>query len=172
MSEQAPEENTFIPPETQEEFDERVKDRLKRQRERYEAQIQTLQEELAQSQQARFEGDARREIENTLRIKGIDNPARIERILKYVDFDALEADEDGNPNGISVDMQLKAISEEMPDLLPQGYRVGAGSGQSKVPVFPPGEGLTREDVEKMTKEEINANWEKVQMALAQPEQAG
>jgi hypothetical protein len=52
----------------------------------------------------------------------------------------------------------------MPELLK--YELGAGSGiGSKKPVLTQEKPLTREEVEKMSEEEVNSNWRRVQRFL-------
>jgi hypothetical protein len=52
----------------------------------------------------------------------------------------------------------------MPELL--SYQLGSGSGiGSKTPVLTQEKPLSREEVEKMSEEEVNSNWRRVQRFL-------
>jgi hypothetical protein len=169
------EEKTFEPITSQQEFDERIKARLARERERLEkesgvedlkAELDAKVEEIAQIQRERYREHARRDLVANLEYKGITDEGRQQRILKHVDFDAIEPGHDGNPSPISVDEQLASIHQDMPELLPEKVMVGAGSGGSKRPVLKTEEPLTREQVEKMSESEINSNWERVKRFMA------
>ena len=85
------------------------------------------------------------------------------RVLRYVDLDEVEPDQDGTPHFGSVRQQLASISKDMPELL--DFKLGAGSGGSKKPVLTQEKPLTREEVEKMSEEEVNSNWRRVQRFL-------
>jgi hypothetical protein len=180
------EEKTFEPITSQQEFDERIRARLARERERFEKengveelrsqlaakdaelkeQLASKDEEIAQIQQERYRENVRRELVANLEYKGITDEGRQQRILKHVDFDAIVPGHDGNPSPISVDEQLASIHQDMPELLPEKFMVGAGSGGSKRPVLKTEEPLTREQVEKMSESEINSNWQRVKRFMA------
>src|SRR5687768_11635640 len=159
------EETTFEPITTQEEFDERIKARLAREREKWEketstddlkAQIQAKDEEISQIQREHYRADARRAVvdEDELAAYGVTEEGRIERILRHVDLDAIEPAEDGKPHFGDVRSQLADVARDMPELL--SYQLGAGSGiGSKKPVLTQEKPLTREEVEKMSEEEVN-----------------
>jgi hypothetical protein len=158
---------------TQEEFDERIKARLAREREKWEkesstddlkAQIQAKDEEISQIRREHYRADARRAVVDELAASGVSGDGRIERILRHVDLDAIEPAEDGRPHLGSVRGQLASVSKDMPELL--SYQLGAGSGiGSKKPVLTQEKPLTREEVEKMSEEEVNSNWRRVQRFL-------
>src|SRR5918992_4698919 len=139
MTEQA---KTFEPISTQEEFDERIKARLAREREKWEkesdtedlkAQLEAKDEEISQIRREHYRADARRAVVDELGAHGVTEEGRIERILRHVDLDAIEPAEDGRPHFGSVRGQLADVSRDMPELL--SYRLGAGSGGSKKPVL-------------------------------------
>jgi hypothetical protein len=167
------EEKTFEPITTQAEFDERIKARLARERERWEketstddlkAQLQSKDEEIAQIRREHYRADARRALVDELAASGVTEQGRIERILRHVDFDAIEPAEDGSPHFGSVRGQLAGVSKDMPELL--SYQLGAGSGGSKTPVLTQEKPLSREEVEGMSEKEINSNWERVKAFMA------
>jgi hypothetical protein len=163
----------FEPITTQEEFDTRIKSRLAREREKWEkesstedlkAQLEAKGEEIAQIRREHYRADARRAVVDELAAHGVTEEGRIGRVLHYVDPDAIEPDEDGSPYFGSVKRQLADISRDMPELL--SYQLGAGSGiGSKTPVLTQEKPLTREEVEKMSEEEVNSNWRRVQRFL-------
>jgi hypothetical protein len=167
------EEKTFEPITSQAEFDERIKARLAREREKWEkesgsadlkAELQSKDEEIAQIRREHYRAEARRAIVDELGAHGVTEEGRIERILRHVDLGEIEPSEDGNPYFGSVRRQLASVSKDMPELL--SYQLGAGSGiGSKTPVLTQEKPLTREEVEKMSEEEVNSNWRRVQRFL-------
>jgi hypothetical protein len=164
----------FEPITTQEEFDERIKARLAREREKWEkesgsadlkAQLQSKDEEIAQIRREHYRAEARRAIVDELGAHGVTEEGRIERILRHVDLGEIEPNEDGNPYFGSVRRQLADVSRDMPELLT--YQLGAGSGHSsKRPVPTQEKPLNREEVEGMSEKEINSNWERVKAFMA------
>jgi hypothetical protein len=168
------EEKTFEPITSQEEFDERIKARLAREREKWEkesgdhdlrARLEAKDAEIAEIQHEHYRADARRAVVDELAAHGVMEEGRRDRILRYVDLDAIERAEDGSPRLVSVRGQLADISRDMPELL--SYQLGSGSGiGSKTPVLTQEKPLSREEVEGMTEKEINSNWERVKAFMA------
>ena len=164
----------FEPITTQEEFDDRIKARLAREREKWEkesgsadlkAELQSKDEEIAQIRREHYRAEARRAIVDELGAHGVTEEDRIERILRHVDLGEIEPSEDGNPYFGSVRGQLADISRDMPELL--DFKLGAGSGIfSKKPVVSQEKPLSREDVESMSEEEINSNWDRVKAFMS------
>ena len=164
---------SFEPITSQEQFDEAIKSRLAREREKWEresgsadlkAELQSKDEEIAQIRREHYRAEARRAIVEELGAHGVTEEGRIERILRHVDLGEIHRSEDGNPYFGSVRRQLASISKDMPELLK--YELGAGSGHgSKRPVLTQEKPLTREEVEKMSEEEVNSNWRRVQRFL-------
>ena len=167
------EEKTFEPILSQADFDERIKARLAREREKWEkesdtedlkAQLQRKDEEISQIQREHYRADARRAVVDELGAHGVTEEGRRERILRHVDLDAIEPAEDGSPYFGSVRQQLASVSRDMPELL--SYQLGSGSGiGSKTPVLPREKPLTREEVENMNPDEVNSNWDRVRAFL-------
>ena len=174
MKEMTMTENVEFTPEQQAKIDEIVKQRVARERERFEKengtedlrqQLATKDEEIAQIQQEHYRAEARRAVVDELAAHGVTEEGRIERILRHVDLGEIEPSEDGNPYFGSVRRQLASVSKDMPELLK--YELGAGSGPgSKRPVLTQEKPLTREDVESMSEPEINSNWERVKAFMA------
>jgi hypothetical protein len=168
------EEKTFEPITSQAEFDERIKARLARERERWEkesgsadlkAQLQSKDEEIAQIQREHFRANARRAVLDELAASGVTEAGRQERVLRYIDLDEIQPGEDGKPYFGSVRQQLASISKDMPELL--DFKLGAGSGiGSKKPVLTQEKPLTREEVEGMSESEINSRWEQIKSFMA------
>ena len=164
----------FEPINDQATFDERIKARLAREREKWgkEAGVADLRErldakdeEISQIRREHYRADARRAVVDELGAHGVTEEGRIERILRHVDLDAIEPDEDGRPYFGSVRGQLADISKDLPELL--DYRLGTGSGPgSKERVVSQEKPLTEEDVSNMSESEINSNWERVKGFLA------
>jgi hypothetical protein len=167
------EKNAFEPITSQEEFDDRIKARLAREREKWEkesgtedlkALLSEKDEEIAQIRREHYRANARRAVVDELAAHGVTEEGRQERILRHVDLGEVEPGEDGSPHFGSVRRQLADISRDMPELL--SYQLGTGSGVgSKKPVFTQEKPLTREEVEKMSEEEVNSNWRRVQRFL-------
>ena len=165
------ENKTFEPMTTQEEFNERIKARLAREREKWEkesgtedlrAQLAAKDEEIANIRRERSLENARRAVVDELATKGVTDEGRIQRVLKHVDLDDVVADE--RPDEVAVRDQLAAVGKDMPELLT--YRVGAGSGGSSRPVLKQEKPLTRDEVENMSEDEVNSNWDRVRAFLA------
>jgi hypothetical protein len=168
---------TFEPITSQEQFDAIFTARLARAKQKWEkesgledmrAQLEAKDDEIGQIQREHFHEAARRELVSRLKAGGVDSERRIERIMRHVDLDEIEADPDGAPNSIAIDGQLQSIHDDLPELLPEKFQMGAGSGYgSKERVNldrePP---LTADEVEAMSEEEINSNWDRVQGFLA------
>src|ERR687890_1600331 len=115
------EEKTFKPITTQEEFDERIKSRLAREREKWEkesgaedlkAQLQAKDEEISQIRREHYRADARKAVVDELGVHGVTEEGRIERVLRHVDLDAIEPAEDGSPHFGSVRGQLAGVSRD------------------------------------------------------------
>ena len=168
------EEKTFEPIHDQKTFDERIKARLAREREKWEkesgtedlkAELEARDEEILQIRREHYRANARRAVVDELAAHGVTEEGRIERILRHVDLGEVEPAEDGSPYFGSVRRQLADISRDMPELL--SYHLGAGSGPgSKRPVFTQEKPLTREEVEGMSEKDINSNWERVKAFMA------
>jgi hypothetical protein len=168
------EEKTFEPIHDQKTFDERIKARLAREREKWEkesgtedlkAELEARDEEILQIRREHYRANARRAVVDELAAHGVTEEGRIERILRHVDLGEVEPAEDGSPYFGSVRRQLADISRDMPELL--SYQLGSGSGVgSKKPVLTQEKPLTREDVEGMSESEINSRWDQVKAFMA------
>jgi hypothetical protein len=168
------EEKKFEPITSQADFDERIKARLAREREKWEkesdtedlrAQLALKDEEISQIQREHYRADARRAVVDELAAHGVSEEGRIERILRYTDLDAIERADDGHPRLASIREQLADISRDMPELL--DFQLGTGSGRgSKERVISQEKPLTAEEVESMSESEINSQWDRVKGFLA------
>jgi hypothetical protein len=163
------EEKTFEPITSQQEFDERIKARLAREREKWakesdtedlKAELVAKDEEISQIRREHYRADARRAVVDELAAHGVTEEGRIERILRYADLDALERADDGSPRLASIRGQLADISRDLPELL--SYQLGSGSGiGSKKPVLQRERPLSREEIEAMDESEINSRWDQI-----------
>jgi hypothetical protein len=153
----------FQPISSQEEFDERLKGRLARERERWEKesvpkeQADALTEEstvLTRELEAKEREirhlKAEHILETDLRARGLSGPvgdAKAQRIKSLINFDT-----DEDQGVLDVSLQLEALSKDVPELfeVPRG----AGSGGSSKPVIAKDEALTREQIEELTPEEM------------------
>ena len=144
------------------EFDERIKARLAREREKWEkesdtedlkAQLQAKDEEISQIRREHYRADVRRAVIDELGAPG--SPRRgAKSASSGTSTSSDEPAEDGSPYFGSVRRQLADVSKDMPELLK--YELGAGSGiGSKTPVLTQEKPLTREEVESMSEAEIN-----------------
>ena len=167
-------ENVEFTPEQQAKIDEMVKQRVARERERFEKengtedlrqQLALKDEEIAAIKREHYRADARRAVVDELAAHGVMEEGRRDRILRHVDLDAIDPAEDGSPYFGSVRQQLAGVSRDMPELL--DYRLGAGSGVgSKKPVLQREAPLTREEVEGMSESEINSRWDQIKAFMA------
>jgi hypothetical protein len=174
MTMSEPTTKEFEPITTQEEFDERIKARLAREREKWEKESGTedlkallaeKDEEISQVRREHYRADTRRAVVDELAAHGVTEEGRIERILRHVDLDAIEPAEDGSPYFGSVRRQLAGVSSDLPELL--DYKLGSGSGMgSKTPVLTQEKPLTREEVEGMSEQEINSRWDQIKAFMA------
>jgi hypothetical protein len=157
MSETTPKE--FKPITTQEQLDTIIKNRLVREREKWQKESGT--EELQTQLEAKHQeiADLKREhdLENTRRAvhaeldqRGVD-AGRREHIMKLVDLGAIEVRPGGEPDREHILTQIDGVAKDLPELVrPRG----AGSGGSKRPILDlPEKPLTREEVESMSPEE-------------------
>jgi hypothetical protein len=167
------EEKTFEPIHDQKTFDERIKARLAREREKWEkesgtedlkAELEARDEEISQIRREHYRADARRAVVDELASHGVTEAGRIERILRHVDLGEVEPGEDGSPHFGSIRRQLADISRDMPELL--SYQLGAGSGGSKSPVLTQEKPLSREELEAMSESEINSRWDQIKAFMA------
>jgi hypothetical protein len=166
------EEKTFEPITTQAQFDERIKARLAREREKWEkesetfaetenlkAELQAKDKEIAQIRRERFLENAQRDVRAELARRGVTDSGRQERIMKLLDFS------EASDSSFAV-AQIDDLARDVPELVrPRG----AGSGGSSRPGLQPSEAqkpLTREAVEGMSQHEINSNWDRVKGFLA------
>jgi intergrase/recombinase len=122
-------------PEQQAKVDEIVKSRVARERERWEKQtdvehlkqqLEAKDAEISAIKREHYFASARRAVVGELAAKGVTDEGRVHRVLRHVDLEAIEPDENGQPNRLGVQEQLAAVGRDMPELLT--YRVGAGSG--------------------------------------------
>jgi hypothetical protein len=152
-------ERGFEPINSQAEFDERIKARLARERDKWEKEsdAEELKTQLRAKEKELTRVRGEHAVEMTLRDRGLTGPVgspKAERIKKLVDFDSETPPEE----------QLERLSKDVPELFTMPR--GAGSRGSKTPVLrPEDEPLTREEVEKMSEEEVNSNWRRVQRFL-------
>jgi hypothetical protein len=167
------EEKAFEPISSQAEFDERIKARLAREKEKWQkesgtedlkAQLEAKDEEISQIRREHYRANARRAVVDELGAHGVTEEGRIERVLRHVDLDAIESVEDGSPHFGSVRGQLADVSRDMPELL--SYQLGAGSGGSKTPVLTQEKPLSREELEAMSESEINSRWDQIKAFMA------
>jgi hypothetical protein len=167
-------ENVEFTPEQQAKVDEIVKQRVARERKRFEkesgvedlkAVLAAKDEEISQIRREHYRANARRAVVDELAAHGVTEEGRQERVLRHVDLDSIEPDEGGSPHFGSVRRQLADISRDLPELL--SYQLGTGSGiGSKKPVLTQEKPLTREELESMSESEINSRWDQIKAFMA------
>jgi hypothetical protein len=156
----------FEPITSQEQFDDRIKARLAREREKWEKesnteelqqQLQAKDEEIAEIRRKRFLEDAKRDVRAELARRGVTDQGRQDRVMKLLDFS------EASDSSFAL-AQIDQVAKDIPELVrPRG----AGSGGSSKPVLQPQQKpLTREEVEGMSEQEINSNWDRVKAFLA------
>jgi G3E family GTPase len=158
------EERTF----TQEEVNQIVEERIARAREKWakesessaesenlKAELQARDEELSNLRREQFLKDAQRDVRAELARLGVTDEGRIKRIEKFIDFS------EASDSSFVVD-QVQGLARDVPELFPNR---GAGSRGSKKPVLTQEKPLTREQVEAMSPEEVNSNWDRVKAFL-------
>lgn len=157
MTEQA---KTFEPISTQEEFDERIKARLAREREKWvkESDTEDLKTRLEAKEAEIAALQKTHSLEWELAKRGLDTPltaAKVETIKSLIDLNS-----ETDPAE-----QLDSLAGRVPELfeVPRG----TGSGYfSKTPALDREKPLTEEDVSNMSESEINSNWERVKAFMA------
>jgi hypothetical protein len=162
----------FTPITTQEEFDERIKSRLAREREKWEKgsdvedlqrQLEAKEVEISNNRREHHLAAARRALRDELLARGVTEEGRIERVMQLVDLEAVEVRPGGEIAREDVLGQIDGVATDLPELVrPRG----AGSGGSRKPVLAQDKPLTREEVEKMGPDEINSRWDTVKAFLA------
>jgi hypothetical protein len=162
----------FTPITTQEQFDEAIRARLARENERREkedgtaelrARLEAKDEEIAGLKKGHYLDATRRAFAAELDDRGVVDEGRRERVMRHVNLDEVEATADGQPSREHVLRQLDAVSRDLPELLrPRG----AGSRGSQKPVLDAEKPLSRDELEKMSPEEVNGAWDRVQRFLA------
>ena len=155
----------FTPITTQEEFDERIKGRLAREREKWqkESGVAELQQEIDDLRRTHYREATERALKAELASRGVTEDGRIQRVMKLVDLEAIEAADDGQPNRLQVMSQVDGVAADLPELVrPRGP---SSHGSSK-PVLKPEKPMTRDELEGMSEEDINSNWDRVKAFLA------
>jgi hypothetical protein len=155
----------FEPINSQADFDERIKARLAREREKWEkesstedlkAQLAAKDDEMAEIRREHFQENAHRDVRDELARRGVTDEGRIQRIEKLIDFS------EASDSSFAL-AQIDDVARDLPELVrPRG----AGSRGSKEPVVTHAPNLTRDEVEGMSEKEINSNWDRVKAFLA------
>lgn len=152
-------QKTFEPITSQEEFDERIKSRLAREREKWQKesgledlqrQLQAKEKELQDVRADHHREAAERAVKEHLQSIGVADEGRQSRILKYVDIGEVHVDDQSTVTQALVDVQ-----RDLPELFEGRRVVGAGSRGSEKPVLEPEKPLSREEIEAMSPEEQN-----------------
>jgi len=147
---------TFEPITTQEEFDDRIKTRLARERDKWskEEGVTFVQAELDRLKAANRDRDVREQ----LAANGFTDSAQQDRLLRLMDVDKMTS---GDLRlDVAVKAELASVSEAFPGILPpeDAPSMGGGSGGSRNPVGGREEAeLTKEQIEAMSSEERREN---------------
>lgn len=146
---------------SQAEFDEQVKSRIAREREKWEKEsgISDAHDRANKAESAAYQRVLKRDARDVLR--GMEIPAnRHERIISNATLPE-KPGEDGEPDKQAIATAFKDLHGEVPELFGEGAKVedtaldtgGQGGGEDGP--------LTREQVESMSPQEINSNWDRV-----------
>lgn len=161
---------------TQEEFDQHISGRLQRARTQWEREsgLADTQRERDEARQraTRAERDAldrlmKRDARDVLAGMNVSDPKRQALILKLADLTGVQAGEDGEPNRKAITDAIKALHAETPDVFGTEAQVqdaapdggAAGSSGADAP-------LTREQIDKMSPQEINGAWDRISAFLS------
>lgn len=151
-----------FPINTQEEFDVAIQKRLTRERAKWEKENGGEDLEAAQARVAELEADIRtRDARAVLSEMNVTDPKRQDRIIKLAD---IPDDAEDSADDKKLRAAFKGLYDEMPEAFGEGAAVkdkgvdSSGSDNSAGP-------LTREQVEKMSPEEINGSWDRVKAFL-------
>jgi hypothetical protein len=149
------EEKTFEPITDQETFDERIKARLARERERWEKEggAEDLQAQLDAKDEELAAIKAQHAVDWDLTRRGITDETRQARIRKLIDV--------SGASGIEPTAQLEALSKEVPELFTVHVGAGSGGGSKKPVISPTEKPVTRGELENMSESEINSRWDRV-----------
>lgn len=152
---------------SQEEFDNIVKNRISREKEKWEKDsgIAEANERARTAESAAYGRVLKRDARDVLKSMGVPEN-RHERIIKNADLPD-KPDKDGEPDRKAIEDSFKTLHGEVPELFGEGARVeetaldtgGSSGGDQDAP-------LTRERVENMSPSEVNSMWDKVQAFLA------
>lgn len=152
---------------SQEEFDNIVKNRISREREKWEKEsgIAEANERARTAEGAAYGRVLKRDARDVLKGMGVPEN-RHERILKNADLPD-KPGKDGEPDKQAITTAFKDLHKEVPELFGDGARVeetaldtgGSTTTDQDAP-------LTRERIEKMGPSEINSMWDRVQAFLA------
>jgi hypothetical protein len=167
-------EKDFEPITTQADFDQRIKARLAREKEKWQKQagIEDLRSEIESKDTEMAAMKREVAVDRDLTRRGVPEN-RKSKIRRLIDMDAITVKPGGEIDPGVVALQVEAVAGEIPEL----FRVpgpGAASGGSSRPVFrPEPQGIqSRAELEGMSEREINARWSEVQTFLASEAQDG
>jgi len=155
----------FEPITSQEQFDERIKARLAREREKSEKEsgVAELRQEIDDLKRVHYLEKVERSTKAEIAARGVTDEGRVQRILRHVDLEDIEAGEDGQPSREHILSQIDGVARDLPELVrPRG----AGSHGSSKPVIEQEKPLTRDELEGMSEQEINSRWDQVRGFLA------
>lgn len=150
-----------FPIENQQQFDDAIKDRLAREKAKWEKDSGASGElEEARERVGELEGEIKtRAARDVLTGMSVSDPKRQDRIIRLA-----EIPDDADQKAMIA--AFKNLHGEMPEVFGEGAAVkdkGLDTTQGGQPAEGP---LTRERVEAMGPEEINSNWDRVKAFLA------
>jgi hypothetical protein len=161
--------------ESQEEFDELVKGRLDRARQTWEAEggIAQARDEAREASSRAEAAEARarhklavRDARGILKDMGVDERARQERILRLADLDKVGYDDEGEPNEKDLRRSIKAVHADLPEVFGEDVSVLEGAADASQGSAPSATEITSEEqIEAMSSEQINSNWDRISAFL-------
>jgi hypothetical protein len=160
---------------SQQEFDELVRGRLERARQKWESEG-GLAEARDQAREAESRAEAaearareriiRRDARVILKDMGVSEMARQDRILRLADFENIGDDEAGEPREKDLRQALKAVYADLPEVFGEGASVLEGAADAtQGSASEAGLITSEEQIEAMSTEQINSNWDRISAFL-------
>ncbi len=162
---------------SQEDFDQQISTRLQRARTQWEREtgLADTQRERDEARQhaTRAERDGldrlvKRDARDVLAGMNVKDPKVQGTVMRLADFSGVQAGDDGEPNRKAITDAIKAVHHDTPaifgdeawvqDAAPDGD-AAAGSSGTDAP-------LTREQIDRMSPQEINGAWDRISAFLS------
>jgi hypothetical protein len=162
---------------SQEEFDELVKGRLERARQQWEGEagIAQARDEAREASSRAEAAEARarqklavRDARAILKDMGVTERPRQERILRLAEFDKVGYDDEGEPNEKDLRRAIKSVHADLPEVFGEDASVLEGAADASQGSTTSGTAVSitsEEQIEAMSSEQINSNWDRISAFL-------